>query len=124
MKNILIISETINEITRLKRAFGGDFRVGASNSAENAFAVIQNRLPDLILYRLGDNPQNMSLLFDFYKKLRQGETTEELPVVFVINEAAAKVVKETVKFKNAAVIESSVEPEIIYNVVNSFFKSQ
>ncbi|MCL2109199.1 MAG: hypothetical protein FWH20_07640 [Oscillospiraceae bacterium] len=98
MKNILIISGDINEITNLRKLFGEDFKVSGSNSASNAFAMMQRSLPDLVFCHFG---ADMSLLFDFYKKVRSTPATAKLPLVFVVNDAALKIISNNIVFDNA-----------------------
>ena len=118
MKNILIICDNINEITRLRKLFGEDFKVSGSNSPENALDVMQNRLLDLVIFQV---PADMNRLFAFYKAVRQESKTERLPLVFVTDEAMLNVLNEVTALENAVMIAAPVTAEAVRSVINSFF---
>ena len=101
MKNILIICDNINEITRLKKHFGEEFKVSASNSAENAYSVMQNRLLDLAVYHVGSD---MAKLLAFYKSVRKTPKTENLNLVFIADESMKAVLNDVAALENASVI--------------------
>ena len=117
MKKILIICDNINEITKMKKLFGEDFRVSGSNSGENALGILQNKTTDIAVYYAGND---MSGLFAFYKLIRQEPKTENQALIFVVDESTLKILSDTTALENAAVIAAPVNSEELHGLLNSF----
>ena len=118
MKNILIINENLNEITKLKRFFGEGFKVSGSNNAENALSVMQNRLLDMVVYQVYFD---MAQIFAFYKAVRQEPQTEKLPLVFITDADMLNLLNDVTVFENAVVIAAPVTEGAVESLLKSFF---
>ncbi|MCL2077251.1 MAG: hypothetical protein FWH08_02475 [Oscillospiraceae bacterium] len=118
MKNVLIISDSIREINRLRRFFDSDFKVSATNSAESAVNVLQGKTTDITIFHTGTD---LSRLFEFYKQLRQNAATENLPLIVLADASILKTLVDTVEMKNAAVTGTSITSDNMKNLINSFF---
>ncbi|MDR2532692.1 MAG: hypothetical protein LBC82_07610 [Oscillospiraceae bacterium] len=116
MKNILIIGDNIREINKLRRHFIGGFKVSATNSAENALSVMQNKATDLAVFHAG---ADLSPMFGFYKGLRKNPATESLPLLVIAAPAALYALSETVTLRNTVVVDSGVSEDDMEGVINS-----
>ncbi|MDR2559573.1 MAG: hypothetical protein LBC86_08550 [Oscillospiraceae bacterium] len=116
MKNVLIVGENIKEINKLRRVFGFEFKVSATNSPENALNILQNKTTGLAIYHAG---ADLSLLFDFYKKLRRSTATENLPLLVITDTTVLKILGETVEMARTAVIADNLSEDEMSGVINS-----
>jgi len=115
MKNILIIGDNIQEINKLRRVFGMEFKVSATNSAESALEILQSKAADLAVFRAGTD---LGAIFDFYKSLRR-KISMNLPLLIIAPPDAAAILADTVEMNNAAVVEATVPEARILDVISS-----
>ena len=116
MIKILIVCDNINEISKLKRSFGDEYKVSASNSAENALNILQNKTTDIALFHAG---ADISRLFAFYRLVRQNPETENQPIIFVVEEVVLNIISDTITLEDAEVVVAPVSLENIQNAVDS-----
>ncbi|MCL1822642.1 MAG: hypothetical protein FWG44_00385 [Oscillospiraceae bacterium] len=116
MKNILIVSDSIQEINKLRRYFGEDFKVSATNSIENAAVILQKKTAEIALYHIG---VNLAGFFEFYKNLRTNKATEELPLIVIADTSILKTLTDTVALKKGSFISPGITPDNLQNLVYS-----
>jgi len=116
MKNVLIICDNIQEINRVRRYFGTEYKVRATNAIENAYSSIKAQTPDLAICHIGTD---FSKLFGFYKNLRQSAATETLPLIVIADTGVLKALTDTVELKSTALIGSLITHENMQNVIES-----
>jgi len=118
MKNVLIVGDNIKEINKLRRVFGFDFKVSATNSPENAVSVLRDKPADLAVYHAGAGI-DLNMLFNFYKNLRRNPSTETVPLMVIACAAVLRVLSDVVEMNNAAVIGDDVGEEEMMRVIGS-----
>jgi PleD family two-component response regulator len=116
MKNVLIIGENIKEINKLRRVFGFEFKVSATNSPDNAVGILQNKANDLAVYHASDD---LSPLFSFYRSLRGNASTEKMPLLVIANTMMLKALTDIVEMTHAAVIGENLSEDEMTGVINS-----
>jgi PleD family two-component response regulator len=119
MKNVLIVGENIKAINKLRRVFGFEFRVSATNSPDNALNILQNKTTDLVIYHAG---RDLSLLFEFYKSLRKDAETDGVPLLVIAEVTILKALSDTVEMTETAVIADNLGEEEMTGVINSMLE--
>ena len=117
MKNILIISDNIQQINKLRHYFSDEYKVSATNSADTALNTLQNKKADLALYHA---VTDLSGFFSFYKTARQNPATENVPLIAVADTTMLKTLVDTVELKNAAFISTLIAPDKLRNLADTF----
>ncbi|MCL2698300.1 MAG: hypothetical protein FWE74_09525 [Oscillospiraceae bacterium] len=116
MKNVLIVGENIKEINKLRRVFGFEFKVSATNSPDNAVNILQSKTNDLVIYHTG---ADLNLLFNFYADLRRSSATKSIPLLVIAAPEILKALNETIEMANTAVIADNLGEEEMSGVINS-----
>jgi PleD family two-component response regulator len=120
MKNVLVVGENIKEINKLRRSFGFDFKVSATNSPDNAVSILQKKTNDLAVYHASED---LSLLFNFYRSLRASAATEKLPLLVIADATVLKALNDTVEMAGVTVIGRNLSEDEMTGVVNSMLGS-
>jgi PleD family two-component response regulator len=124
MKNILIISDDIREINKLRRIFGERFKVRATNFAESALNILQNGavLTDLAVYRAAYREGvDLASFFDLYKELRRDADAENVPLLVLADAPLLKTLTDTVELIDAALADAAGSGEGLQGVVETLF---
>jgi len=116
MVNILIISGNINSINHYRRFFTDEFKISATNSADNAMNMLATKSADLVIFHAG---ADYGGLFGFYRKLRQNPATAGLPLVMITEASFVHALEDKVELQNAVVVGLDVRQEELMEVVNS-----
>jgi PleD family two-component response regulator len=119
MRNILIISEHIQEINRVRRLFGSDYKISATNSAPNALNMLQTKTADLVIYHAGGDYAGV---FELYKLFRQNAATENLPLILVTEASFIHALEDKVELQKAVTVSIDIEQDALMDIVEALLE--
>jgi PleD family two-component response regulator len=119
MKNILIISDNINNINHFRRFLSSEYKISATNTAENALNMLQTKSADLILFHAGGDYGGF---FAFYKALRRNPATFILPLIAVTDMSFIHALEDKVTLQHAAVVGLDITKEGLLEIVKTILE--
>lgn len=117
MKQILLISETIQEINRLRRYFDEGYAVKAVSSVITAQTIIHKAKPDLIIFSLGSD---FSRLFPFYTYIRTNSAFVDIPMIVIADIVILKSLTENVELKKSTILSATVSKENLLACIEDY----
>lgn len=109
MKQIVIVCEMLQELTRLRKYFNpAEFTVKAVTSFQTAQTVLRSQTPDLIIFDIGEK---FDSLFPFYKFLRSSFSCMDIPVIVMAMPVTQKALADNVELINTKVVGSTINVE-------------
>lgn len=120
-KKVLIICDRIQEINRLRRVFDKSFAIKATSSVQNGASIAESSDTDIIIYHTGTD---YSSLFAFYKEIRTGEKTAEIPLIVIADMSILKQLTDTVRMIDTSIVGTMISQENILVLINSLIETE
>lgn len=118
MKNVLLLSNGIEEINRMRRYFDTSFSIKATSNMASAVYVAESSEIGLVLYNMGTD---FNTLIQFYRDLRESKITADVPLIVIAEISAIKPLNDCVELTNTHLVSSAVTRENIRKLIYGAF---
>ena len=116
MKQVLVICEVLNELTRLRKYFDpNSFKVKAVTSYQAAFTTLRKERSDLVVLDIGEK---ISGLFGFYGFMRKNMSCSDIPVIIIANPGVQKALADNTELIGMRVVGSAISVENMQLAMN------
>lgn|SRR5574344_1219332 len=119
MIQVLLISETAQEINRLRRFFNENYSVKAVSSVITAQTIIHRAKPDVVIFSLGSD---YTRLFPFYTFIRTNSDFLELPLIVIADIVILKPLTDNVELSKSTILSSTASGESILASIDEYIK--
>jgi DNA-binding NarL/FixJ family response regulator len=115
MVEVLFICDKIQEIYRLRRYFGPNYVIKATNTTAGAIDIAKSTNLQLILYHIGTDFKS---LFPFYRELRDSAAAAHLHMIVMADVNILKPLTDTVYLENATIVSTSISRDALADLVS------
>jgi DNA-binding NarL/FixJ family response regulator len=115
MVEVLFICDKIQEIYRLRRYFGPNYIIKATNTTAGAIDIAESTNLKLILYHIGTDFKS---LFPLYRDLRASSVASKLHMIVMADLNILKPLTDTVYLENASIVSTSISRDALAELVS------
>lgn len=120
-KTVLVVDDSGMMLRKIMKWLEFDYQVNLANSAASAFGAIQKQKPDLILL---DYEMPICSGAMFMEMLKNEETNNDIPIIFLTSRDDAQTVTEVLKLKPAGYLLKSMPEDLVLKRIAEFFEKQ
>lgn len=115
-KEILVVDDNALLLRNIHVLLKDSYNVSLAKNGHQALNMVENSKPDLILldYEMPDMSGT-----DVYRKLRLGEKTKDIPIIFLTSIADREVVSEVLQLKPEGYLLKPTEKEKLLNAIEN-----
>lgn len=117
-KTVLLISELLQELNRMKNWFPAECTVKGVNSYSTVPNALRSELPNIICLRI----RSLDDFFETYEHLRTSMNYADTPVIAIADIGVQADLVHNVSLKNVRIVGSSVTDENMIRIVNEILK--
>ncbi len=112
-KTVLLISELLQDLNRMKDWFPDDYRIKGVNSYSAVPNALRSELPGIVLMRI----RRLDDFFGTYELLRTSAYNADTPIIAIADIGVQSALAKNVELRNARIIGSSVTDENMIKIV-------
>ncbi|MBQ8612594.1 MAG: hypothetical protein IJ416_00050 [Ruminiclostridium sp.] len=112
-KTVLLVSELLQDLNRMKEWFPGGWRVKGVNSFSAVPSALRSELPEIVVLRI----RGLEDFFHTYEVLRTSMNSAETPLVAISDIGLQSALAKNVELKNTRIVGSSVTDENMMKIL-------
>ncbi len=112
-KTVLLISELLQDLNRMKDWFPDDYRIKGVNSFSAVPNALRSELPGLIVLRI----RSLEDFFHTYETLRTSVNNSDTPLIAIADIGLQTALAKNVSLKDTRVVGSSVTDENMKRII-------
>ncbi len=112
-KTVLLVSELLQDLNRMKEWFPGGWRVKGVNSFSAVPSALRSELPEIVVLRI----RGLEDFFRTYEVLRTSMNSAETPLVAISDIGLQSALAKNVELKNTRIVGSSVTDENMVKIL-------
>lgn len=112
-KTVLLVSELLQDLNRMKDWFPQGYRIKGINSYSAVANALRSELPGMVVMRI----RNLDEFFRAYEMIRTSVNNSETPIIAIADIALHSALVKNVTLKNARIIGSSVTDDNMRKIV-------